>query len=223
VAQRLNLPLALVLPVRLCPVPGPLYTALVGYKESAVDVARQHFARIVADHFSIFFRLHAPCVAASLGGEVDVVLPVPSTHRPNGASLELVEGLGDLACRAFGPPARWLPSLLRRSTGPVGHMRPHAQAFSLADHTAARGARVALLDDTYVSGARSQSAAAALRQAGARATVVIPLGRILRPDRLGAHAAYMARSRHQAEATREAPCCRCVRFRVWREGNSERR
>jgi len=52
VAHLLKLPLVPVLPLRLCAVPGPLYTVLMGYKESSVDVARQRFTRIVAAHFA---------------------------------------------------------------------------------------------------------------------------------------------------------------------------
>jgi hypothetical protein len=208
VAHRLNLPLAPVLPLRLCAVPGALYAALMGYKESPVDEARQRFACIVAAHFAASFSVHASCLMASLGGEADIVLPVPSTSRPGGASLEMVGGLGDLAVRALGHRARWLPALLRRAAAPVGHMRPHAEAFAPTGRAAVKGARVVLLDDTYVSGARAQSAAAALRHAGARATLIVPLGRILRPDRLAAHAAYLARARqHDTRADR---CCRCV-------------
>ena len=49
-----------------------------------------------------------------------------------------------------------------------------------------RGADVLLLDDTWVSGASAQSAAAALKRAGARRVAVVVLGRHLDPaDRLG--------------------------------------
>jgi hypothetical protein len=49
-----------------------------------------------------------------------------------------------------------------------------------------RGASVLLLDDTWVSGASAQSAAAALKRAGARRVAVVVLGRHLDPaDRLG--------------------------------------
>jgi hypothetical protein len=44
------------------------------------------------------------------------------------------------------------------------------------------GASVLLLDDTWVSGASAQSAAAALKQSGARHVAVVVLGRHLNPD-----------------------------------------
>jgi hypothetical protein len=48
------------------------------------------------------------------------------------------------------------------------------------------GASVLLLDDTWVSGASAQSAAAALKRAGARRVAVVVLGRHIDPaDRLG--------------------------------------
>ena len=65
-------------------------------------------------------------------------------------------------------------------------MRPNARAFAVPAswRAAVRGARVLLLDDTYVSGSRAQSAAAALRLSGARAVLIVPLGRVLRPEQV---------------------------------------
>jgi hypothetical protein len=208
VARRLRLPLTPVMPVRLCPVPGPLYTVLMGYKESPVDAARRRFSGVVADHLASYLDRHAPCVVAALGGAADVVLPVPSTARPSGAPLRQITGLGSMVTGTLGPPARWRPGLLQRSAAPVGHMRPHRSAFVAADPADVAHARVVLLDDTYVSGARAQSAAATLRRAGARSAVIVVVGRILRPDRLPAHADYLTRVRRPGIG--DGRCGRCV-------------
>jgi hypothetical protein len=203
VARRLGLPLAPVLPVRLCALPSPLYTVLLGYKESPVAEARRRFGLIVRCLVAAFLRRPGAPLAALLGGPIDLVTVVPSTHRRGPAPLALVDGLGAVVSAAL-PGARWAPDLLGRAgtragvagrPPPVAHMRPHPAAFQLqgADRSDVAGARVLLLDDTYVSGARSQSAAAALHLAGAAATVLTPLGRVLRPDRVARHAAYLAR------------------------------
>ena len=196
VARRLGRPLAPVVPARLCPLPGPLYAVLLGYKESPVAEARRRFGLIVRWVLRTDLLGHDRLEAA-LGGPIDVVALVPSSHRPGPAPLALVAGVAQDVAGAQ-PAARWAPALLRRadlSNGrpPVGHMRPHPAAFTVeADGAALRGARVLLLDDTYVSGARAQSAAAALAQAGAR-TVIGPLGRVLRPDRVALHADFLRR------------------------------
>jgi adenine/guanine phosphoribosyltransferase-like PRPP-binding protein len=199
VARRLGRPLVPVLPMRLCPLPSPLYTVLLGYKESPVAEARRRFGVIVRALVSSFLLGHEAQLATLLGGPVSAVTVVPSTHRPGPAPLGLVEGLGADVATAL-PAARWASDLLCRAappggSPPVAHMRPHPAAFHLAapDRDALAGARVLLLDDTYVSGARSQSAAAALQTAGAGATVLVPLGRVLRPDRVARHADFLRR------------------------------
>lgn len=193
VTTRLGVPLAPVMPVHLCPVPGPLYTVLMGYKESPVDDARRRFAQRVLHLFADFFVAHQACLARALGDGVVLVLPVPSSSRPGRASLEAVEGLDALSASAVSPGAIWAPRVLQRSDGGIGHMRPNARAFAVprSSRGTVRGSRVLLLDDTYVSGARAQSAAAALRRSGARSALIVPLGRVIRPDRFAAHAALM--------------------------------
>jgi hypothetical protein len=184
-------------PARLCPLPGPLYSVLLGYKESPVAEARLRFGTIVRALLRTNL-LDCGRFEAMLGGQIDVVALVPSSHRPGPVPLALVAGVAEDVAGAM-PAARWAPALLRRADrsdgcAPVGHMRPHPAAFTVppTDRALLRGARVLLLDDTYVSGARSQSAAAALQQAGAR-TVIGPLGRVLRPDRVALHADFLRR------------------------------
>ena len=212
-------PLAPVLPVRLCPLPGPLYAVLMGYKESPVGEARHRYAPMVRAVLNAFLAVHAPCVAAAAGGPIRLVVPVPSTARPSGSPLAAVNGLAeDVSHRMDG--ARWSSGMLRRGDAPVGHMWPDADAFPVTPEArpGLAGGRCLLLDDTYVSGARAQSAAAALRRAGASAVVIVVLGRVLRPDRVPAHAAYLQRAMRlpPAPAPNEdpepdrRPCARCV-------------
>ena len=199
VARRLGRPLAPVVPVRLCPLPSPLYTVLLGYKESPVAEARLRFGAIVSALLVEFLLHHAARLEARAGGPFDVALLVPSTHRPGTAPLGQVDGLGRDVADAL-PAVRWAPGLLRRTHArggppPVAHMRPDPAAFSprAPEKGEVAGARALLLDDIYVSGARAQSAAAALQRAGARATLIVPLGRVLRPDRVASHADFLRR------------------------------
>lgn len=214
VARRLGAVLAPVLPMRMCPLPGPLYTVLMGYKEAPVAEARARFGPLVRSMTAAFLRAHADCVAALAGGRPDFVLPVPSTARPGGSPIARVPGLAADVESAL-PGVRWT-GLLCRTGEPVGHMHPTPRAFVVPPTLRGRvaGKRLVLLDDTYVSGARSQSAAAALRRAGAASVAVVALGRVLRPERVQAHAAFLSRRRRDDPggllADLSGRCSRCV-------------
>jgi hypothetical protein len=177
----------------------------MGYKESPVAEARARFASMVVRVLGDFLERHARCLAAGVGGRLDCALAVPSTARPHGAPLSMLQGL-EVALEPSG--ALWCPQLLGRAGAPVGHMRPDAAAFAVdpATGTLLEGAGVMLLDDTYVSGARAQSAATALRLAGAAAVVVVVLGRVVRPDRSPGHRAFLQEHRHDGRGE----CCRCA-------------
>jgi hypothetical protein len=209
VARRLGALLVPVFPVRLCPLPGPLYRVLLGYKESPVPEARARFAPMVRLLFDGFLAGHANCLSTAAGGPLDLVLPVPSTVRPCGSPLHRVAGLADSATSRTG--ARWSPLLLTRGSGPLGHMQPDRSGFAVvaAFAGAVRGSRVLLLDDTYVSGARAQSAAAALRRAGARSVVVAVVGRVLRTDRVTLSPQFRT-APADGVPDRARSCCRCV-------------
>jgi hypothetical protein len=205
VGRRLGVPLSSVLPLRLCPIPGPLYTVLMGYKESPVAEARARFASMPVRMLGDFLATHAGCVAATAGGGISVALAVPSTARPHGAPLSMLDGM---AAAVEPSGARWSSHVLRRTGAPVGHMRPDAAAFAVdpsARPFLVEGGRVMLIDDTYVSGARSQSAAATLRRAGAASVVIVVLGRVLRPDRSRGHGDFL--QAHGRDGC--GGCCRC--------------
>jgi glutamine phosphoribosylpyrophosphate amidotransferase len=187
----------------------------MGSKEAPVDEARARFGPIVRALAADFLGAHADCLAALAGGPPHFVLPVPSTKRPGGAPIARVPGLAADVESAL-PGARWT-GLLARSIEPIGHMRPSPRAFVVPPTLRGRvaGRRLVLLDDTYVSGSRAQSAAASLRRAGAAAVVIVVLGRVLRPDRIPAHRDFLCRmppcSALGVEVGAEAgPCARCV-------------
>ena len=214
VGRRLGLALAPVFPVRLCPLPSPLYTVLLGYKESPVSEARRRFTPMVRALAADFVGAHSACLASAARGRFDLVCTVPSSLRRSGSPLEAVDGLGCAVESLSG--ARWAPGVLGRGPAPVGHMRPDSDAYTVPAHAAPalRGRRVLVLDDTYVSGARAQSAAAALRAGGAAGVVIVPLGRILRPDRSDRHAVFLRANRRRPgpwHAVEDGgPCCRCL-------------
>ncbi len=123
--------------------------------------ARLRFGALVRALLWGFLLEHGGRLEAMVGGPFDLVLLVPSTHRPGLAPLAHVDGLGRDLAGAL-PAARWEPGLLRRAENPggpppVAHMRPDPAAF-MAPRTsygdAPLAARALLLDDIYVSGAR---------------------------------------------------------------------
>ncbi len=88
-------------------------------------------------------------------------------------------------------PARAGRAVPAAAAGPAGHPAgaagPRPRRSPVSGRTGGLGADVLLLEDSWVSGASAQSAAAALKRAGAGRVAVMVLGRHLDPaDRYGA-------------------------------------
>ena len=157
----------LVVPVAFAIKGGPLAGYLWQYKSAKPPPsAREHAGRLLGALLLLFLRAHGPCLwqAAGIRGPTQLAV-VPTGHgRPGPHPLRLlVQSYLDLpwAGLAAGPgqqrerdlnPARY-----------VAAVRP--------------GARILLLDDTWTTGSSAQSAAMALRRAGARSVVTVVLGR----------------------------------------------
>jgi len=185
VAAALAAPLAPVIPISTYRIPGPLHTVLRGYKDAPISDARRHYALQLSTLLGRFLALHRPCLEGVGEGPLDVTVAVPPSSRP-----------GDAPLHAVGGPA-WARGLLVRANGPLGHLRPSVDGFAVPAprRPVVDGKRVLLVEDTLTTGARAQSAAAALRASGALAVVVVVVGRVVRPELNGHHAAYWHRAR----------------------------
>lgn len=107
-------------------------------------------------------------------GGFDAACVVPSASRPTPHPLAVVI---DQYVAAL---ARERTDVLVRGAGYLDHLSPSRDGY-LAD-ASAFGRRVLLIDDVYTTGARAQSAAYALRAAGAEVPSVLVIGRRVNPD-----------------------------------------
>ncbi len=150
-----------------------LHHALASYKRLDGDVARRLQA-ILAAILWRFLAEHESCVAkAAAATRFDLVTTVPSGDRTREHQHPLRHIVGDLV----GPTRDRHHPLLRRTDIEVP-----ARAFSQDKFEASEpldGQAVLLIDDTWTTGASAQSAAAALKAAGAGPVATVVIGRHL--------------------------------------------
>jgi predicted amidophosphoribosyltransferase len=153
----------------------PLHRRLRGYKDAAVPEARQAHAAALARVIDPWMAANRGPLRRRFGAGWDVVVTVPSSHRPGGAPADaLVARVPSLA--------RCHVALLERGPGPTGHLQAARCGFAVrpaVDRTWLGHRRALVFDDTVTTGARAQSAAAALRLAGATVVGVVAVGRAL--------------------------------------------
>ncbi len=153
-----------------------VHRRLRGYKDdTSVESRRRHRQRVADDLMTWIDRQEVG--AMGWLGPSTVVTPVPSTRRvgpaPAGGLLDSVPVLA----------ARHLP-LLVRGRGRAGHLAACRDGFAPepgVDRAGLEGLAILVFDDSVTTGARSQSAAAALRVAGAHVVGILAVGRALRP------------------------------------------
>lgn len=148
-----------------------LHQDLVRYKRYAdpwVGMAAARLALILGR----FLATHEACVAAAAGAPAfDLVTTVPSGVAQRDELHPLRRIVGETVEASAGRHER----LLRRSGEPVA-----AREFDPGRYEAIRrldGANVLLIDDTWTTGASAQSAAAALKAAGAARVAAVVIGR----------------------------------------------
>lgn len=148
-----------------------LHHALAGYKRYGGTPAR-HLAAGLAAVLWRHLSDHEACLAtaAAVGG-FDLVTTVPSSDAHRDATHPLHQLVGELV----RPLAPRYARLLRRTETAVTPHRFHADRYRASADVAGR--TVLLIDDTWTTGANAQSAAAALKAAGADRVAALVIGR----------------------------------------------
>jgi predicted amidophosphoribosyltransferase len=150
-----------------------LHHALASYKRLNGDVARRLQA-ILAAILWRFLIVHERCVAmAANTNSFDLVTTVPSGDPTRDESHPLRNIVGELVA----PTRDRCHRLLRRTDARTGQrsFNPHKfEAIRRLD-----GQAILLIDDTWTTGASAQSAAAALKAAGAGRVAAVVIGRHL--------------------------------------------
>ncbi len=145
------------------------------YKDAPVAEARSYHADRAARRLALLAGRHGRLRRGRPCGAWDVVATVPSSRGRSGSPVDdLVGRVPDLAAERR--------PLLVRGPGRLDHLVASVRGFAPGPAaTEWRGARVLVVDDTYTTGARAQSAAAALRRAGLVPVGIAVVGHLVAP------------------------------------------
>jgi predicted amidophosphoribosyltransferase len=155
---------------------GQLHNALHGYKRRESPVSRRLRLELAAVLWR-FLTTHEPCLAQRVGvEEFEVVTTVPSGL----AERDEQHPLRHIVCEVVTPTSTRYERLLTRSAALAAPRVVDLAKFEV--HAQLTGRSVLLIDDTWTTGSSIQSAAAALRQAGAATVGVVVIGRHIHED-----------------------------------------
>jgi hypothetical protein len=198
--RQVTKPVWEILPISLYEVPDQIWNVLRNYKDGPVPQVRDEFSTVVAATIARFVAHHWACIAQMTGGEPSIVTTVPSTggRLPPHPLVRAVTRIGTLK------------DLYRDvlDLGDVRLQRLRASDRGFVSKYALHGHRVLLIEDTFTSGTRTQSAASALQLAGAGPVGVLAVGRVVEPG-------YSADDQRIWDYGKAAQfsfdaCCRCT-------------
>ena len=151
-----------------------LHHALASYKRLDGDPAR-HLTAILAAILWRFLSEHETCIARAAADtdRFDLVTTVPSGDPTRDERHPLRTIVGDLV----GPTRERHQRLLRRTPAQTSPRTFSTAKFEATTHL--NHESVLLIDDTWTTGASAQSAAAALKAAGAERIAAVVIGRHL--------------------------------------------
>jgi hypothetical protein len=173
-ARQVSRSCQLVVPISLYAIPSQLHHYLRHYKSGAYPRQEQEFSLKVVSLLCHFLGKHRHCIEAQAGRSWNIITTVPSTSGRPGEH-PLVKAL-----RQVPSVFQTYKQLLEPGSMPLGHNRASDRGFRPTS-TPLDNVRVLLVDDTFTSGARAQSAASALSNAGADVVAIVPIGRVIDP------------------------------------------
>jgi adenine/guanine phosphoribosyltransferase-like PRPP-binding protein len=178
------MPLAPVTAVTPYRVGDEMHRLLRGYKDAPEAEVRSGCTDRLAGLFDRWLGDDGCRRLARTGGRWDVVVGVPSSHRP-GAPVDALLRAVPVLARAHRP-------LLVRGSEPTDHLVASRRGFEVTPGPGggSKGDRALVVDDSFTTGARAQSAVAALRAAGIGVAGVLVVGRVVAPDAAAWQAAY---------------------------------
>jgi predicted amidophosphoribosyltransferase len=188
--RQVSNPVRLVVPVSLTQLLGQLHHVLRSYKSDAYPQAtRAAFGLQVSAILTRFLARHRRCIRDAAAADWNCITIVPSSAGRSGAHpLEGVIQMSSWLNDQYRP-------LLQAGSESAQHIRASDHAYVATDDV--NGLSVLLLDDTFTSGARAQSAASALGRAGAQVIAMVPVGRVINPEFSAEAAALLTRARSQ--------------------------
>ena len=186
VAAHLGMPLVPVVSMTTYQLGDEMHRTLRRYKDDPSASTRHRAVDRCATMLAAFVDGHRRGIEALSGGPWDTVVTVPSSTTPGRSPVDaVVSEVGSLAvahCR-----------LLVRGPGPLDHLHPSRSGFVVdpqVDLATLGRHRALVVDDSYTTGARAQSAATALRLVGMRVGAILALGRVVAPRSCPWHAAF---------------------------------
>jgi predicted amidophosphoribosyltransferase len=205
IVEQLRMPLVPVVAMADYRIGDRLHRLLRGYKDAPSPAARHARTSALAALVELWLESNADVLRARFV-DWDLVTTVPSTCGRVGSPVDALAGA------VPGLAALHRSSVLSPGTDRVGHLRAARRGYVVSasiGRRGLRGRRILVLDDTVVTGARAQSAAAALRAGGARVSGILAVGRVL-----GTHAPWLHGPEHREPARVVGPAGAVGRSRV---------
>jgi hypothetical protein len=187
---QVSMPIELVLPISLTELLGQLHHVLRSYKRDDYPaVVRDQFRVQISALLARFLAAHGDCIRRAAGETWDCITIVPSSTGRAG-----VHPL-DSVMHGFRSLQDQYRPLLEAGPKAADHNQASDEAYVVTSDV--DGLRVLLVDDTFTSGARVESAASALQLAGALVVAAVPIGRVINPAFSAESAAVLAKAKEK--------------------------